>query len=178
VYGLVRQWNGAITLWSRPGQGTTFRIYLPTVEGPPQSVARPPKPETTLHGSETVLLVEDETLVRGLLVRVLSDCGYRVLEARDGVEALAVASAHLEPIDLLVTDVVMPRMGGVALARRLRAVRPGLPVLFVSGHPEERTAGRTREVVSGNFLQKPCAPRDFLARVRETLDAARSARPA
>jgi PAS domain S-box-containing protein len=174
VYGLVRQWNGAITLWSRPGQGTTFRIYLPTVEGPPQPVDRPRAPESSVPGSETVLLVEDETLVRGLLVRVLADCGYRVLEARDGVEALGIAAAHAGPIDLLVTDVVMPRMGGVALARRLRAERPGLPVLFVSGHPEERTAGRTRDVISGNFLQKPCAPRDFLARVRETLDAARS----
>jgi DNA-binding response OmpR family regulator len=85
-----------------------------------------------------------------------------------------VAAGHDGPIHALVTDVVMPRMGGVALARRLRTKTPGLAVLFVSGHPLERTAEHTRSVVMGNFLQKPCAPRDLLAKVRETLDAPRS----
>ncbi len=170
VYGLVQQWNGAINLWSRPGQGAMFRIYLPAVADEPQA---PLHRETRSGppGSETVLLVEDEAPVRRLLRRVLTQQGYRVFEARDGVEALEVWGARTGEIDLLVTDVVMPRMGGVALARRLRAEQPGLPVLFVSGHPEERTAGRTPEIVTGHFLQKPCSSRDLLAKMREILDA-------
>jgi signal transduction histidine kinase/CheY-like chemotaxis protein len=173
VYGLVRQWNGAITLWSRPGQGTMLCIYLPTVAGaaePPPS----PEPQTTPAGSETVLVVEDEALVRKLLCRILSRNGYHVIEARDGLEALEVANVYEGSIDVLVTDVIMPRMGGVALTRRLRAERPEMPVLFVSGHPQERTAGRNDEVIAGNFLQKPCAPRDLLAKLREILDDAAS----
>ncbi len=170
VYGLVRQWNGAITLWSRPGQGTMLRIYLPAVEGTAEPVpSREPNAAPT--GSETVLVAEDEALVRKLLCRILTQNGYQVIEARDGLDALELSNAYEGSIDVLVTDVVMPRMGGVALARRLRLERPGMPVLFVSGHPQERTAGRSREVIAGNFLQKPCAPRDLLAKLRETLDA-------
>ncbi len=171
VYGLVRQWNGAITLWSQPDQGTTLRIYLPAVSGAAEPAA-PPPPVQVVRGSETILLAEDEAPVRRLLRRVLSEAGYQVVEARDGVDALGVAEAHPSPIHALVTDVVMPRMGGVALARRLREQQPGLPVLFVSGHPLDRTAERTRDVILGSFLQKPCSPRDLLAKVRETLDAA------
>jgi PAS domain S-box-containing protein len=171
VYGLVRQWSGAVTLWSRPDQGTMLRIYLPAVEGEPDAVPRRQRTEAP-PGSETVLLVEDEAPVRRILRRALSQHGYRVLEARDGIDALDVASAHPGAVDIVVTDVVMPRMGGVALARKLRSERPGLPVLFVSGHPQERTAGRTRDVILGHFLQKPCSPRDLLAKVREIIDAA------
>jgi two-component system cell cycle sensor histidine kinase/response regulator CckA len=171
VYGLVRQWNGAISLWSRPNEGTRIQIYLPTVAEEPEVVPRP-EPTGTSPGSETVLLAEDEAPVRKLLRRVLLQQGYTVLEARDGIEAVELAEANTGPIDILVTDVVMPRMGGVALARRLRGDHPGLPVLFVSGHPEERTAGRSREMIMGNFIQKPCSPRSLLAKVRETLEAA------
>ncbi len=148
-----------------------LRIYLPAVEGtaePVPSVEPPAAPS----GSETVLVAEDEALVRKLLCRILTQNGYQVIEARDGLDALELSNAYEGSIDVLVTDVVMPRMGGVALARRLRLERPGMPVLFVSGHPQERTAGRTRDVIAGNFLQKPCTPRDLLARLRETLDAA------
>ncbi len=171
VYSLVRQWNGAITLWSQPGRGATLRIYLPTVEGAPEVAAVMPAVLAT-RGSETILLAEDEAPVRKLLRRVLSQAGYAVLEARDGLDAVEIAENHSGPIHGLVTDVVMPRMGGVALARRLRGLHPGMPVLFVSGHPLERTAEHTRSVVLGNFLQKPCSPRDLLAKIRDTLDAA------
>jgi CheY-like chemotaxis protein len=171
VYGLVRQWNGAISLSSRPDRGTTLEIFLPTVEGDAEVVAPTQTPEEAARGSETILLAEDEAPVRKLLRRVLSQAGYHVLAARDGMDALTVAEAHDGAIHALVTDVVMPRMGGVALARRLRAQHPGTPVLFVSGHPLERTAEHTRSVVLGNFLQKPCSPRDLLTKLRTTLDA-------
>jgi PAS domain S-box-containing protein len=173
VYGLVRQWNGGISLWSRPDQGTMVRIFLPTVEGK-ADVSVPREPAATAPGTETVILAEDETPVRNLLRRILAQQGYQVLEARDGIEALEVARTHDGPIHALITDVVMPRMGGVALARSLRSELPGLPVLFVSGHPQERSAGRTREVIMGNFLQKPCSPRDLLAKVRDTLEPNRA----
>jgi PAS domain S-box-containing protein len=171
VYGLIRQWNGAITLWSRPGRGTRLEIYLPRVEGEPETADARPTVQAA-RGSETILLAEDEAPVRKLLTRVLAQAGYEVLAARDGVDALQLANAHDGPIHALVTDVVMPRMGGVALARRLRGLHPALAVLFVSGHPLERTAEHTRSVVLGNFLQKPCSPRDLLAKLRTTLDAA------
>ena len=172
VYGLVGQWNGSITLQSQIGRGTVVRIYLPAVEGAPERAGTPP-PRRVERGSETILLAEDEDPVRRLLCRVLSQAGYRVLEARDGIDAVDVANEHQGPIHALVTDVVMPRLGGVGLTRRLREDRPGLPVLYVSGHPLERTGDEgTRRVVRGSFLQKPCSPDDLLAKVRETLDAA------
>lgn len=171
VYGLVRQWNGAITLMSRPDHGTVVRIYLPAVAGEPE-VATPTPDPPDVRGSETVLLVEDESPVRQLLKRALCQAGYSVLEARDGVDAVAVAESYAGPIHVLVTDVVMPRMGGVALAQCLRKAHPELPVLFVSGHPLERTVERTPSVVLGKFLRKPCRPSELLVELRNTLDAA------
>jgi CheY-like chemotaxis protein len=121
----------------------------------------------------TVLLVEDERVVRDLARRTLARAGYRVLEASDGEEALEVSRRHPGPIDLVVSDVVMPRMGGRALVARLLAERPGLRVLFMSGYPND--AGDLREVTgaAGNFLQKPFAPSQLLARASGLLSPGR-----
>ena len=127
-------------------------VMVEVIEEEPETVSRPERRRVP-DGSETVLLVEDEAPVRKLLQRALQQQGYAVLAARDGLEAIELAADR--PIDILVTDVVMPRMGGFALARRLRGDQPGLPVLFVSAHPQKRTAGRAREVIMGSFIQKP-----------------------
>ncbi|HEX2094085.1 MAG TPA: PAS domain S-box protein, partial [Longimicrobiaceae bacterium] len=132
VYGIVKQSGGYIWVYSEPENGTTFRIYLPPVEAPSEEAAPGPGAAAPTRGAETVLLAEDEETVRRLAKRVLQRSGYTVLEAADGEEALRVAEAHRGPIHLLVTDVVMPRLGGRDLAARLLAARPGLRVLYVS----------------------------------------------
>ncbi len=170
VYGIVRQSGGHVRARSLPGQGTAFEVDLPLVE-PTSVAALEPLPEDEVRGgAETLLLAEDEDAVRGFARRSLESRGYRVLEARDGEEALAGAEAHPGAIDLLVTDVVMPRLGGFDLARRLTERRPGLRVLYVSGYPEDRT-GEIHALGSGaSLLLKPFRGEDLARRVRELLD--------
>jgi PAS domain S-box-containing protein len=170
VYGIVKQSGGHIEVASTPAQGSTFKVYLPGAGGrthsPPDATVRPDVP----GGTETVLLVEDEERVRALSRQVLQDNGYQVLEARDGLEALALSEAHAGPIHLLLTDVVMPRLSGSALAERLMPLRPEMKLLFVSGFTESalvRNGVLTGEV---ECLLKPFTI-DILARkVREVLD--------
>jgi PAS domain S-box-containing protein len=168
VYGIITRSGGHIELSSEPGRGTTFRIYLPRAEG--RAAGPAPAPAADLpRGRETVLLVEDEDAVRALARHVLRDLGYTVLEAPDGEEALRVAAAHAGPIDLLATDVMMPRLGGRELAQRLLPQRPGTRLLYMSGYANDpqlpSAAGR-----AAGFLQKPFMPRDLAQKVREVLD--------
>ena len=171
VHGIVRQSGGDVRADNVPGRGAVFTVLLPCApgegaEGQPV-VPGPPPP----RGAEAVLLAEDEPTVRELLGSLLSGLGYRVFAVRDGAEALAVAERDGPGrIDALVTDVVMPGLGGRELAERLRAVHPGLPVLFCSGYserlPDPVDDGHTA------FLAKPFSPADLAVRLRELLDAA------
>jgi PAS domain S-box-containing protein len=170
VYGIIQQSGGYIWVYSEPGQGTTFKIYLPRVEEAVEAPGLSEAHATAPGGSETVLLVEDAEPLRRIARELLEASGYAVLEARDGAEAIQIGEQHQEPIHLLVTDVVMPGMSGRELGERLAALRPEMKVLYVSGYTDDAIV-RHRVLGSGlAFLQKPFT-RDTLARkVREVLD--------
>jgi two-component system cell cycle sensor histidine kinase/response regulator CckA len=176
VYGMVRQSGGYIWVYSEPGHGTTFKVYLPPAESRSAIAAtgdvdRGRRETDATHGWETVLLVEDEDAVRALAREVLRRHGYVVLEAHHGVEALRIAERHQDSINLMVTDVVMPHMGGRDLAERLSTVRPRMKVLFMSGYTDH--ALMHRDLTPGAvFLQKPFNPEVFARTVRSLLDAA------
>jgi len=169
VYGIVKQSNGYISVYSEVGKGTTFKIYLPRVEGEVQ-VLSSASPPASLQGDETVLVVEDENSVRGIIERVLSGNGYRVLLAGEASEALRISGEHEGTIDLLVTDVVMPGMGGREVANRLGAARPGMKVLFMSGYTEDTISHHGVLEAGLAFIQKPFASDALLRKVREVLD--------
>jgi PAS domain S-box-containing protein len=170
VHGIIRQAGGHLSVDSEVGRGTSFKVYLPrAVNRPPTSRIRAEQ-SMMKRGGETILLVEDEDGVRGLACRVLRSCGYTVLETSDGISALRVAEECQKPIDLLVTDVVMPRMGGHVMAERLAELFPGIKMLFLSGYTDDavvRHGIMEGEVV---FLQKPFTPSSLTAKVREVLD--------
>jgi CheY-like chemotaxis protein len=170
VYGIVNQSNGFIWVSSEPGQGTTFRIYLPRVEEPAAAVAIAPPVTKVAEGRETVLVAEDDDGIRSLVRVALSKHGYHVLLAANGGEALLLCDRHPEAIDLLLTDLVMPGMGGQELFERLAPLRPQMKVLFVSGYAD-RAVLRHGQIAQGTtFLEKPFTP-DVLARkIREVLD--------
>ena len=167
VYGVIKQSDGYIWVDSAVGAGTVFSIYLPAVQDALDTAAATP-PKESRGGSETTLIVEDDDAVRPLMRQILGRAGYTVLEARDGDEALTVARRHQGPIDLVVTDVVMPGLGGRALAARLTADRPSVRVLYTSGYaidPVRDDAGNGLL-----FLAKPFLPQELVAKVREILD--------
>jgi len=167
VYGIVKQSGGYVLAESAPGAGSTFRVYLPPVEEPAAAPARP-APGPTPRGWETVLLVDDEDAVRGVVREALRLSGYEVLEARGGAQAVELARAHQAAIHLVLTDVVMPGLGGPETARRVLALHPEARVLFLSGHPRvDGDPGR-----DAPLLQKPVSPDALARRVREVLDAA------
>ncbi len=172
VYGIVQQSNGHIRVESEPGRGACFEVYLPavseSVEPIPEAVVEPTSPS----GTETVLLVEDEPAVRGLLRRFMLSKGYRVLEACEGGEALKLVEEESGKIDLLLTDLVMPGMGGFELAHRLEAKLPEVKILFMSGYSEGAEAFFSSGLVSDarNFLQKPFSTDLLAQRLREVLD--------
>ena len=171
VYGIVTQSGGAIRVESEPGQGATFTIDLPRVDAPADLPADPRIPSAAPHGSETVLLVEDELEVRGLARDILQQQGYTVLESADGDEALRVAREHVGPIHLLVTDVVMPLMGGRELADRLRAGRRETKVLYVSGYTDDAILHQGVSETGTAFLPKPFTASALTHKVRQVLDA-------
>ncbi|HWB81166.1 MAG TPA: PAS domain S-box protein [Nannocystaceae bacterium] len=168
-YGIVRQAGGYIHAYSEPGHGTTFRIYLPRVDDPvePRVGPEPPRKST---GHETILVVEDDPIVRRVTVRGLTRLGYTVLEASNGEEALEIADRE-GPIDLLLTDVVMPRMSGRELAERLREVQPGTIVLFASGYTANAIVHHGVLDAGIEFLPKPFSIAVLNARIRQLLDA-------
>jgi CheY-like chemotaxis protein len=172
-YGIVRQHGGQIAITSEAGHGTTVRIVLPRSDDPPtvRAVLDSAAAQALAQGTETILLVEDETTVRTLAARVLHACGYTVLEATDGVDALRKVQAYGAPIDLLITDVVMPHMGGPALVAQLAVVRPGLKVLFTSGYTDNMLVNHGQLDPGINLLQKPFSSAALARKVREILDA-------
>jgi len=171
VYGVVKQSGGYIWLYSEPGKGTTFKIYLPRVEDPMDAARHERVSAETPSGSETILLAEDEREVRVVAREFLQLGGYTVLEAKDGHEAIEIAMRHAGPIHLLVTDMVMPGMGGRELAARLSAVRPGIKVVYMSGYTEYATVRQGDIEESAVLLTKPFT-RTILARtVREVLQS-------
>ena len=170
VYGIVKQSAGYIWVYSEPGRGSTFKIYLPRVEEPGRE-AEPAKAGSELaKGSETVLVVEDEEGVRSLVCETLESHGYKVLEARGADDALSIFEQYAEPIHLLLTDVVMPQMGGKELAKRLSSVHPETKVLYMSGYTDNAIV--RHGVLEGGtpFLQKPFVPQTLVRKVRQVLD--------
>jgi len=171
VYGIVKQNAGFVWVYSELGLGTTFKVYLPRVEAV-SSEARVAKPaEPCPGGGETLLLVEDEASVRRASGQFLARSGYVVLEATDGEDALRVSREHPGPVHLMITDVVMPRMGGPRLAERLAEERLDMKVLFVSGYAESTVLNHGKIDVATRFLQKPFSLNDLARKVREVLEA-------
>jgi CheY-like chemotaxis protein len=173
VFGIVQQSGGNIWVYSEPGKGTTFKVYLPRVDAE-VDVLTPSVAPATLRGTETILLAEDEEQVRSIVLNVLRRQGYHVIAAQNGGEALLLSERHSGTIDLLLTDVVMPTMSGPELAKRLAATRPDMKVLCMSGYTDDSIV---RHGVLGSgvaFIQKPITPALLMTKVREVLDAGRA----
>jgi CheY-like chemotaxis protein len=170
VFGVIKQSDGYVDVWSEEGRGTRFTIYLPRVARPVDDIESVPGRDVAARGRETLLLVEDETSVRKLTRRALEGFGYEVLEAASGDEALALARARAGRIALLITDVVMPGMSGAQLAERLAPEFPTLKVLFVSGYIDDAIVRHGVVAGAHSFLQKPFMPAVLAAKVREILD--------
>ncbi len=183
-YGIIRQHHGVIWIDSAPGRGSTVNILLPRYDGPlPVAIERVPSrtPVASASGTETILLVEDEPQVRAVAARALRAAGYRVLEATNGRDGVQVARRERDAIDLIVSDVVMPEMGGKEMVELARQFLPSTAVLFVSGYTAGSFPLPSDDPSANMFLQKPFTPQDLLAMVRQVLDrhaAAREARAA
>jgi CheY-like chemotaxis protein len=171
AHGFVNQSAGYIDVYSEPMMGTTFRIHLPRVAASPSAGPSARTATEPIRGHETILVVEDDAAGRELVKRALESHGYRVLVAADAREALAIRDRG-EPIDALVSDLVMPGMGGRDLAAAIEADRPGLPVLFMSGYSEDFASGRGVLGPGAIFIQKPFALTDLVHRLRTLLDEA------
>ncbi|MEP6916497.1 MAG: response regulator, partial [Acidobacteriota bacterium] len=171
VYGIVQQSGGYIEVFSAPGQGTSFRIVLPALTGvAPEALVAASDAPPPRRGSETVLLVEDNESVRELAREALTRGGYHVVEATNGEEALYLANEGPDAIDLVVTDVVMPVMGGRELAARLLATSPQIKIVFISGYTDDRMETQDVLQLGAAFIQKPFTPDALLRVVRGVID--------
>jgi CheY-like chemotaxis protein len=178
VYGIVKQSRGNIWVYSEPGLGTTFKIYLPRADSATASQSVLPRPvpmRSTRH--ETLLVVDDEAGLRKVTRRILEAAGYTVLCAADGAEALRQSAQHAGDLPLLLTDVVMPRMSGRTLAEALAKTRPTLQVLFMSGYTDDAILHHGVLEAGTHFLGKPFTAADLTRKVREVLDGARALEP-
>jgi CheY-like chemotaxis protein len=175
VYGILRQSGGGVHVRSKPGKGSMFKVYFPlcgeAVREKAQAPLAPPP-----AGLETVLLAEDEGAVRTLLHEHLQELGYRVLEAANGTQALEIARQHINEIDIVVTDVVMPKMGGRELAAQLRLLRPEIKIVLMTGYTEAAVCDELR-AAGLELLAKPFSRRALAGKLREMLDSRQPARP-
>ena len=172
VYGVVKQSGGCVTVSSVPDKGATFGIYLPRASELPERKTPAPPATASSTGTETILLVEDEAIVRDLVCEILKESGYVVLSATSGADAMKIIDEQADPIDLLITDVVMPEMSGPELANILRRARGEMSVLYMSGYTDDAVLVRQGLPENSAFIRKPYTPQQFLQKVRETLDAA------
>jgi CheY-like chemotaxis protein len=169
VYGIVKQSGGYVWVYSEPGQGTTFKIYLPRSDDAVQPIQRDALRRSELHGTEKILLVEDEAPVRETSARLLRRAGYTVIETANGTDALTAFEQNPSSVHVIVTDMVMPAMGGRDLARKIRAVDTGMPIIFVSGYTDDDELRKSGLDDRSFFIEKPFVPEALLAKLREAV---------
>jgi signal transduction histidine kinase/ActR/RegA family two-component response regulator len=174
VYGIVKQWGGEISVYSKPGRGTTFKIYLPRIEEERPFVTTEIVNQETIDGSETILLVDDEEVVRRIIHEILLVRGYKVLEAADVGQALQISKRHTGPIHLMIADLVMPHMNGRDLALKLQAYHPEMKVLYISGYTNDIIVRYGLNQGDPSFLQKPFTADALSLKVRELIESDRA----
>jgi two-component system cell cycle sensor histidine kinase/response regulator CckA len=170
VYGIVQQSSGTISVESAEGEGSRFEICIPLADGAHEKASIPPTEDAKLVGQETILVVEDEIMLLDVVAKILRNYGYTVLTAPHGGDALLICEEHKEPIDLLLVDVVMPRLNGPELAERLCGKRSEMRVLFVSGYSDFTVVRHVVATNADHFLAKPFSARDLAIKVRQVLD--------